>query len=432
MKLTVKQNKALKLLRDPKKIFYLFDGSSRSGKTMIYCRFLILYGLKFRGTASLVVRYHFNHAKASVWKQTLLPVVQEMCPGAYSVNKSDYIITFDWGSSIHLGCLEEGDRLDKILGTEWALIYINEAVENSYQTYQTVKTRLNHITADLKFLMDCNPRSPSHWLHKLYIEKVNPETKQKLSKKEISRQVRLHWNVIDNKKNLSKLYIENLSTLTGVKKKRFFDGIWSEASEGGVYRFSRAVNHVDEPIEYIHGAKVCTGWDFGTADLVFIVWSQFIPVPKSELNKLGVEIQIIDEFYNSDKDYKYYAQVVNDKPYKDVRHYGDPTGIARGASLQSWISLLKTCGIYIKYKTGLSVNDQISNANLYMPVVRVCENQCPKMVEMFENWTYPKDRDGKVVEGKLPEHNEYSHPGTAWYYKISNVYPPVKGTLFLP
>jgi succinate dehydrogenase/fumarate reductase flavoprotein subunit len=67
-----------------------------------------------------------------------------------------------------------------------------------------------------------------------------------------------------------------------------------------------------------------------------------------------------------------------------------------------------------------------------MPAVKVCENQCPKMVEMLENWTYPKDKDGKIVEGKLPEHNEYSHPGSAFYYLIANIYPPVKNSINLP
>lgn len=429
---TTKQKKALKALNDNSKIFYLFDGSSRSGKTFLYCAWLIAYSFVYKGISILIARYHFNNAKATIWNQTLIPMLKAYFKGQFDINKTDYIITFKWGSSIVLGGLDDGDRLDKILGSEYAIIYINEAVENSYSTYQTLKTRLNWKGVPVKFIMDCNPRSPSHWLNKQFIQKINPETRRPLPQSEIDQQYRLNWHVLDNQENLSNTYIGILESMTGLKRKRFLDGVWSDASEGGVFRFKREINCVDEPIQYIDGSIVWTGWDFGISDNVFIIWSQFIAVPKTDTNKLGVEIQIIDEYYNNNKDYKYYAQIVNDKKYKDVRHAGDPSGIARNASLQSWIGLLRVMGINIKYKTGLSVADYISNSNIYMPCIKVCENQCPKTVEMFENWTYPKDKDGKVIEGKIPEHSEYSHPGTAFYYMIANVYPPKKSEFYLP
>jgi PBSX family phage terminase large subunit len=432
MKLTQKQKYALELLSDREKIYYLFDGSSRSGKTVILIKFACLYALAFPGVPILIARYRFNHAKSSIWTRTLLPVLKEQYNGAYTINRSDLIINFNNGSFIELGGLEAGDRLDKILGTEYGLIIVNEITENPYSTIQTLISRLNWKDVPLKFLGDCNPKNPSHWCNLKFIKGLNPDTKERLSEKEHKKHCRLHWDVRDNKENLSDDYIDNLSNLTGIKRKRFYEGVWADTSEGGVYRFKRDINHVEEPIEYIDGAITWTGWDFGIADNVFIVWAQYIPVPKTEINKLGVEIHIIDEYYNNEKDYQYYANVVNGKPYKNVRHAGDPTGVQRGATMGSWISLLATCGIHIKYNTGFKPADYISNANVYMPVVRVCENQCPKIVEMFENWTYPKDKEGKVVEGKLPEHNEYSHPGTAWYYQTGVVYPPIKNELHLP
>lgn len=430
--LSDKQKKGLKLLNDPRFIYYLFDGSSRSGKTFLYIAWLCAFCKRYPGVDTLVGRYHFSTAKASIWNKTLVPYLKEAYDGFYEINKSDFIITFKWGSTISLGGFEEGDRLDKILGTEWAVILMNEGTENSYQTYQTLKTRLNSPISPIKFLIDCNPKAPSHWLHKQFIEKVNPETRKRLPLNEVEEQTRLYYHVNDNKANLNDRYISILESMTGLKRKRFLDGIWSEATEGGVYRFSREANHVEEPIKYIDGAITWTGIDFGIADNVFIVWCQFLPVPKSKDNPFGVEIHVIDEYYNNEKDYKYYANVINGKSYKDVRHAGDPSGTARNASLQSWISLLATEGIHIKYRNGVSVADHISNANRYLPHVRICEDQCPKTVEMFENWSYPKNKDGKVVEGKLPVHDEYSHPGTAFYYMITQVYPPIKNEIILP
>jgi len=45
---------------------------------------------------------------------------------------------------------------------------------------------------------------------------------------------------------------------------------------------------------------------------------------------------------------------------------------------------------------------------------------------MLENWSYPLDRDGKVIDGALPVHNEYSHIGSSFYYFCVNRFPPVK------
>ena len=429
MKLTKKQKFALDLLSDNSKIFYLFDGSSRSGKTVILIKFICIYAFAFPGINILIARYRFNHAKASVWTQTLLPILKSQYDGYYNINKSDYIVNFTNGSTIELGGLEAGDRLDKILGTEWAIIFINEVVENPYSTFETLITRLNNQNVSVKFLADCNPKNPGHWCNRRFIQNLNPETKKKLTVKEIHQQVRLHWDVRDNKENLSVDYIDMLGNLTGIKRKRFFEGIWSEISEGAVYRFNREINHVDLPIDYNPGAKVWTFWDFGIADNVFIGWLQIIPVPNV---KHGVEIHIIDEYVNNEKDYKFYADIVNSKPYKNVSHAGDPAGRQRNASLQSWFSLLSLENIHIESQTKYSVADQISNANNYMPCIRINDMQCPKMVEMFENWSYLKDKDGKIIEGTLPEHNEFSHPGTAFYYGLINIYPPQKGELILP
>lgn len=176
------------------------------------------------------------------------------------------------------------------------------------------------------------------------------------------------------------------------------------------------------------GAQIWTGIDFGIADNVFIVWAQIVPVQ----NKKGFEIHIIDEYVNNNKDYKFYADIINNKSYKDVKHSGDPSGVARNASLQSWFSLLASEGIHLYKQTRFSVADHISNANNYMPVLKINESQCPKTIEMFENWSWKKDKDGKVVEGSLPVHDQYSHPGTAFYYFMINAFPPVKNELLLP
>ena len=99
------------------------------------------------------------------------------------------------------------------------------------------------------------------------------------------------------------------------------------------------------------------------------------------------------------------------------RDYGDPAGTARDAKLESWIFLLSQHGINIEYTTRYKTQEErVDCANNVLPYVRACESQTPKFVEMCENWKYPIGKDGKKVPGAKPLHDEFSHPGTAFYY----------------
>lgn len=427
MTFTLKQRRAYTALCDPDKTYYLFDGSSRCGKTWLILQYICDYCLKYKGARVLIGRYYFRVARKTLWQHTLLPILQERFKGMYSENKSDHVITFAWGSQIHLGGFDSGDQLDKIMGTEWPLIYINELIEDPYETWQTLKTRLNHKDFPLKFIGDCNPKSPSHWVHRQFISLINPESRLPLSDKEKSDQCRIWWHVRDNKENLSDKYIEILNTMTGVKGKRLRDGVWCESVDGTVYEFNRNKNLINNPIEPVNELEKWCGWDFGIAADTALIFFQIQYFHPTKDNPLGIVISIFDEYCNNNKDYKYYADVVKAKGYMDLQHAGDPAGVARDAQLKSWFSLLAEEGIHLQRKKKLTVADMVYNANQYMPYIRVNEAQCPYTVEMFENWSYKKDRDGRVIENSLPEHNEYSHIGTALYYAISNALPINKG-----
>jgi hypothetical protein len=49
------------------------------------------------------------------------------------------------------------------------------------------------------------------------------------------------------------------------------------------------------------------------------------------------------------------------------------------------------------------------------------------MVEIIQNWSFPKDPDGKVIAGKIPVHDEFSHGGSALYYAFATAFPLRKG-----
>ena len=67
-------------------------------------------------------------------------------------NKSDWFIEFTNGSQIWLGGLDDKDRTEKVLGNEYASIFINEASQVSYASYAILLTRLAQKTALTKLI----------------------------------------------------------------------------------------------------------------------------------------------------------------------------------------------------------------------------------------------------------------------------------------
>lgn len=417
----------------------MFDGGARSGKTSLLCRYIILRAILYPKTRHLIGRVKFNHAKLSVWKQTLIPMLNNLAAEdadlskrngsaphtGWVPNETDHIIYFANGSEIWLGGFDEKDRSAKVFGQEYATIWGNEAHEISYNTFQDLKTRLNWPGMDIKFLFDTNPKHPAHWLYKTFIMGLNFESGSKLFNPDMYG--RLHFSPYDNIENLHPDYIKNnLETLTGVKRKRLLEGIWCEMAEGAVFNFKRDVNHSDVELEYVGGRRTGAGWDFGIAADVAIIWLQIFSVPKSAKNPKGIIINIIDEYINNNQDYTHFANVAKSKLYRDVEHVGDPSGKSRDSKLESWFSNLASVGVNLDKPPHFTVADMISNVNDLMPYIRVNEIQCPHVVEMLENWSYPKDKDGKVIENSLPEHNVYSHPGTSLLYILTAMIPPQK------
>jgi hypothetical protein len=356
--------------------------------------------------------------------QTLMPYLAEYNKDQYNEDRSNFIIDFQWGSSIWLGGLDEGERLDKIMGEEYGLIFINEGTQITWDMFLALVSRNNWKGAKLKFIIDCNPKNPQHWLHRYFINKINPDTLEPLSEKQIAKCCRLSWGKLDNADNLSEEYIENLENMSGLRGKRLRDAIWCGSDEGTVYNFSRPVNHSEKPLAHIPGMETWCAWDFGINDLTALIFYQIIPIMATKDNPKGMIIQVFDEYKNKGKDYKHYARIVRSKGIHNLQHAGDPyDGKKRDAALGSWVTYLATEGIQIQMRRKPTQADRVENVNKYIKYMQVNDMQCPGFVEMCENWSYPKDAQDKVIEGVLPVHDEHSHFGTALGYGFGLTFP---------
>lgn len=232
--LTEKQRAALQEVKSHK--YTLLSGGSRSGKTFALCFFLVNRALQ-KKSRHVILRFHFNDVKQSVGMDTL-PKVLDIIGIPYDLNKSDWVFTLENGSEIWLCGLDDKERSEKILGKEFTTIYLNEASQISYSSYQMALTRLAENTGlQNRVFVDCNPPEKSHWLYALFVMHKTPDNRN-ISIQSPENYGYIDVNPMDNAQNLPKGYIEEtLSNLSERERARFRDGVWLDKRQGSLWSF---------------------------------------------------------------------------------------------------------------------------------------------------------------------------------------------------
>ena len=232
---TSAQQQALNLLQSSARHIMLYGGS-RSGKTFILVYALLVRALKTPGSRHAVLRFHGNGARYAVGFDTLPKVINLAFPGLKAEYvKSDNCFLLPNRSEIWLGGLDADERADRILGREFATLYFNECSEIPYSGITTALTRLAQNTTLInRAYYDCNPSNKSHWSYKLFVEKTEPESGQKLRNPD--NYVCMLMNPQDNRSNLPAGYIEQtLENLSERQKQRFLNGVWQDDNPDGLW-----------------------------------------------------------------------------------------------------------------------------------------------------------------------------------------------------
>ncbi len=243
-KFTPKQAEAQGVLAGEATHVMLFGGG-RSGKTFLNIRNIITRAIKAPGSRHLIVRFRFNHLKASIILETF-PRVMALCfPDiTYDLSKTDWFVTLPNGSEIWFGGLDDKERTEKLLGKEYVTVYLNECSQISWASREMVVTRLaqlvNQVIEDqpekpmkLRMYYDCNPPSKAHWTFRLFKQKVDPETKQPVPSPELYTCFQM--NPRDNADNLSPEYLKTLQGLSSRMRRRFEDGEFADATPNALF-----------------------------------------------------------------------------------------------------------------------------------------------------------------------------------------------------
>ena len=246
-RLTPKQREANRLLASTARNIML-RGGSRSGKTFLLCRAIVQRAINAPGSRHAIFRFRFNHAKTSIWSDTL-PKVLKLCFPTLRVrwDKTDFYVELPNGSQIWIAGLDDKERVEKILGQEYATLYFNESSQIPWGSIETAMSRLAQLVElaaeiaaatgrkylALKAYFDCNPPSKLHWSFQLFRSKLKPGTKEKLS--DPDNYVEMKINPDDNRDNLPEEYFEVLDGMSTAKRLRFKDGEWASEVNGALW-----------------------------------------------------------------------------------------------------------------------------------------------------------------------------------------------------
>lgn len=239
--LTVKQLEANELLAGPA-THIMLAGGSRSGKTFLLMRAMVMRALKAPYSRHLVARFRLSHIRASIVQDTF-PKVMSLCfPGIRAeLNKSELYATLPGGSEIYFAGLDDKERTEKILGTEFSTIFLEECSQIPWGSRNLAVTRLAQLVDDrmtehplkLKMYYAENPPDKGHWTYRLFKLKQDPESKRALANPE--DYAFMQMNPVDNLSNLGGDYLKTLQGLSGRLQKRFLEGEFRDSAPNALF-----------------------------------------------------------------------------------------------------------------------------------------------------------------------------------------------------
>jgi phage terminase large subunit-like protein len=148
------------------------------------------------------------------------------------------------GSELWFGGLDDKERTEKILGQEYATIFLNECSQIPWSARGIAVTRLAQNVLEkvegkadrplpLKMIYDENPPDKGHWSYRVFVLGQDPETKVPLANPGDFAAMQI--NPRDNLDNLPSTYIATLEGLSGRLQRRFLDGAFREATPGALF-----------------------------------------------------------------------------------------------------------------------------------------------------------------------------------------------------
>jgi phage terminase large subunit len=160
------------------------------------------------------------------------------------------------------------DKSEKIMSSDYDLIYAQEATELTPTDWEACTTRLrNGVMTTQQLIADCNPSHPKHWLklrqgagHLSMLFSTHEENPRLFDQHTTAEGVT--YTLTEQ----GTAYMRKLNNLTGVRKLRLRDGLWASA-EGVIYE------DWDESLHLIPRTRTLS--DGTVIDVIRPEWTRF-------------------------------------------------------------------------------------------------------------------------------------------------------------
>lgn len=219
---TKKQHKAFEYLtKHPQVTSVLYGGAASGGKSFLAAAWITLSALKYPGTRWFVGRETLQSIKESILK-TFIDLLKKWKIN-YKINNSDYVITFENGSTVMFRPLAQlpGDKdFDSLGSLELTGAFVEECSQISKKAVEILTSRIRYRLDEYrlapKILLATNPSKG--WLYSDYYmpwqNNILPEHKVF---------IQALWS--DNPHTQS-TYVQSLQRLDEQNRKRLLEGSW--------------------------------------------------------------------------------------------------------------------------------------------------------------------------------------------------------------
>lgn len=162
-------------------------------------------------------RVSMNYSTLYTWEEFVLPKDHPARKGANKKYRDCYY--YPNGSEVHCFGL---DDVEKVLSSEWDIVYVNEAIDIPEEMAISIYSRLRGTNGPYnQLIFDCNPGSQRHWLYQMYLKnnkklplkmmwfwhEDNPaffETAPKETQVLLNSEIDTYRTITDSKKELDK------------------------------------------------------------------------------------------------------------------------------------------------------------------------------------------------------------------------------------
>ena len=194
----------------------LIEGPAGTGKSRAALEKLHAAALKHPGMRGAILR----KTRKSLTQSAMVTFEQKVIAPADGVQwrSTSEEYRYHNGSVLVVGGL---DDTQKVMSSEYDLIYVQEATETTEHDWEMLATRLrNGVMPHQQLIADCNPGAPTHWLN------------QRCNKGLTTRLLSRH----EDNPSISDEYLNRLRALSGVRRARLYEGRWARTDGNGPSR----------------------------------------------------------------------------------------------------------------------------------------------------------------------------------------------------